>query len=129
MPIQKGRSNAKHQKSSTSKYKLQPRRAVKVPRIVRDGLKRKPIGGLQCKICHRYFKGLPELNVHYAVRKDHNKESHPPKAKSFARRLRTIDKTISDKDIEEASVIYLALKHPEELKKAIDEELARRFRR
>lgn len=115
-------------KKVDNKYKLRPRRGAKVPRTIKDGLKRKPKGGMQCKICGRYFKGLPELNVHYSVRKDHKKQVRPPRPKSFARRLKSIDKTISDSDIETAAVIYLALKNPEELKKAIEDELRRRYR-
>lgn len=84
---------------------------------------------MQCKECGKYFKGLPELNIHYAIRKDHVKQSHPTKTKSFARRLRSIDQTISDNDIEEAAVIYMALKNPEELRKAITEELTRRMKK
>lgn len=127
------RSEQRNQTASKkidSKYVLRPRRSAKVPRTIKDGLKRKPSGGgLQCAQCGKYFKSLPELNVHYAVRKDHIKQKHPPKVKSFARRLKSIDKTLSDSDIEEAAVVYLAMKNPEKLKEAIEDELRRRFGR
>lgn len=122
------RSNAKNRPSAYSKRLGRTR---KVPIAIKDGLKRRPRGtkSIQCKKCGRYFKNLPDLNVHYSVAKNHEKQKHPVKPRNFAKLIKAVDPSLTESEVQEAATIYLALKHPEKLRQAIQEELARRFKR